>query len=121
MQNLQENNSPFRKCTCCESFMVTGYTDEELGTYYCSDKCLDKSVSKKEQHEAFEDESLYYTDWLDDTKVYVIFDNQYISLEDAEFIQKEFGNPSNKIKMLDYEFSRPIFTIVNNEQVELEI
>ena len=111
----------FRKCTCCNKFMVKGYTDEILATYYCSKKCLDSSVSKKEQREAFEDESLYHTDWLDDTTVFVIFDNQYIFLEDAEFIQKEFGNPSDEIKNSDYEFSRPVFTVENNQQLELEI
>ena len=116
-----QNQKDFRACTSCNKFMVIGYTNENLGTYYCTKQCLDSSVSKKEQNEEFENESLYHTDWVDDTTVFIIFENQYISLEDAEFIQKEFGNPSNKIKVLDYDFSRPVFKIENNQQIELEI
>ena len=116
-----KNQKDYRACSSCNKFMVIGYTNENLGTYYCTKKCLDSSVSKKEQNEEFENESLYHTDWIDDTTVFIIFDNQYISLEDAEFIQKEFGNPSNEIKKSDYNFSRPVFTVENNQQIELEI
>ena len=115
------NQRDSRACSSCNKFMLFGYTNEDEGTYYCTKKCLNSSVSTKKQHEEFENESLYYTDWVDDTTVFNIFDNQYITLEDAEFIQREFGNPSNRIKVLDYDCSRPIFTIENNQQIELDI
>lgn len=51
--------------------------------------------------------------------VYVIFDNQYVSLEDAEFIQSNFGNPTNLIKIADCNFQKPIFTINNGVQIEV--
>ncbi|WP_186672996.1 hypothetical protein [Sporosarcina sp. BP05] len=65
-----KNQKDYRACSSCNKFMVIGYTNENLGTYYCTKKCLDSSVSKKEQNEEFENESLYHTDWVDDTTVF---------------------------------------------------
>lgn len=109
-----------RTCSSCENFMVESYLHEGLSFYYCSDACKDKSISKSEQKKLISDGTLYWTDWLDDSLVYVIFDIQYVSREDAEFIQSNFGNPTNRIKAAIYDYTRPVYRIRNGEQVQID-
>lgn len=119
MTNLLHADT-LRKCKVCNEYMLSGYLDENyFFHYYCSKECLDKSLTKEEQESGFEDDTLYYTEWHD-SEVFVVFDNQYATLEDAEYIKENFGNCCTKIEVKTFDFDLPVFKIVDGEQVEIE-
>ena len=53
-----------RQCDCCGNLMTEGYFIEDCCEYYCSDECLDKSLSKEELKELREEFLLFYTEWI---------------------------------------------------------
>ena len=53
-----------RQCDWCKNLMTEGYFIDEWYEYYCSDECLEKSVTKEEITELREDDLLFYTDWI---------------------------------------------------------
>lgn len=52
-------------------------------------------------------------------KVFIAYDNQYLNEENAKWIIDNFGNPCEQIKEVEYNENQPLFTIQENEQVEL--
>lgn len=64
-----------RTCTVCETKMESGYIHEEMGTYYCSDKCLEKEIPGAADalveldDDDFAESPLYWTQWERGTKV----------------------------------------------------
>lgn len=118
--NLQ-NADTLRKCKVCGDYMIQGHIEIAVACnyYYCSEDCLNKALTKKEQESGFEADELYYTEWHD-SEVYVVFDNQYATLEDAEYIKGNRGNCFTKIKVKTINLDLPVFKIVAGEQVEIE-
>ena len=53
-----------RQCDCCGDLMTAGHFIDECCEYYCSDECLDKSLSKEELKELREEFLLFYTEWI---------------------------------------------------------
>lgn len=111
----------FRRCTKCKCYMVEGFYNEENGTYYCTKTCLDSDVTSEDKKEWVEEGALFWTDWLDEAKVFTIFDNQYVSLEDAEYIQENQGNPTEKIAERDFDVNAPLYTLNKGVQIEISV
>lgn len=114
--NLQHADT-IRKCKVCGDYMISGHIDDDyfFFHYYCSEKCLDKVFSEEEKEIGFENDTLYYTEWHD-SEVFVVFDNQYAELEDAEYIKKNHGNCFTKIEVKTFDFSYPVYKIVDGKQ-----
>ena len=53
-----------RQCDCCGGLMTAGHFIDECYEYYCSDECLNKSITKEEQEELYENDLLFYTEWI---------------------------------------------------------
>ena len=53
-----------RQCDCCGNLMAEGHFIDECYEYYCSDECLNKSITKEEQEELYENDLLFYTEWI---------------------------------------------------------
>ncbi len=111
----------FRNCSKCGDYIVEGFMNEENGTYYCTEKCLESVVPPEDKKEWIEEEVLFWTDWFDEAKVYSIFDNQYISYEDAEFIKENHGKPSEIITVRDLNLNEPVFIVKHGKQIEIEL
>ena len=53
-----------RQCDWCRNLMTEGHFIDECYEYYCSDECLDKSLTKEEKEQLYEDDLLFYTEWI---------------------------------------------------------
>ena len=54
-------------------------------------------------------------------KVFVVYDNQYIDLESAEYIVENHGNVLERIKVAEYNDKLPLFQVVDGEQIEIDL
>lgn len=55
----------YRICSECGDVMTEGYYIEGDFTYYCSDKCLFKNMTRKEYKDLYDEELAYWTEWED--------------------------------------------------------
>ncbi|WP_341323412.1 hypothetical protein NSQ62_08030 [Solibacillus sp. FSL H8-0523] len=69
-----------RTCEHCETFMLTGWINEGTEEYFCSTDCLEvyypdylKQLTGR----------IYYTDWNNETEVYLFDGVQYVNHDDA--------------------------------------
>ena len=53
-----------RQCDCCRNLMTEGLFIDECYEYYCSDECLDKTLTREEKEQLYEDDLLFYTEWI---------------------------------------------------------
>ena len=53
-----------RVCDNCGDLMFQGHYIDEIYGYYCDDKCLNKSISKEEQEQLYEQDLLWWTEWI---------------------------------------------------------
>lgn len=53
-------------------------------------------------------------------KVFKAYDNQYDTMENAQWIIDSFGNPLEQVKEDDYNENEPLYTIEDGEQVEMD-
>ena len=53
-----------RQCDCCGDLMTAGHFIDECCEYYCSDECLDKTLTREEKEQLYEDDLLFYTEWI---------------------------------------------------------
>ena len=51
-------------CDNCGDLMFQGHFVDEVYEYYCDDECLNKSVSKEEQKQLYEQDLLWWTEWI---------------------------------------------------------
>lgn len=109
-----------KKCDVSRKYMTSGFVYEHLKSKKssCSIDCVEKDIEKRKKiKRATIHKKLYYKNWKD--IVYVVFDNQYVSLEDAKFIVDNFGQPNTNIKERIYDPSQPLYKIVNGIQVQI--
>lgn len=53
-----------RICDNCGDLMFQGHFVDEVYEYYCDDGCLNKSVSKEDQEQLYEQDLLWWTEWI---------------------------------------------------------
>ena len=53
-----------RVCDICGDLMWEGHYVDEAYEYYCDDECLNKSISKEEQEQLYEQDLLWWTEWI---------------------------------------------------------
>ena len=53
-----------RVCDNCGDLMFQGHYIDEIYEYYCDDECLNKSVSKEDQEQLYEQDLLWWTEWV---------------------------------------------------------
>lgn len=55
----------FRECSECGCLMIEGYCIENGLHYYCSDKCLEKNMTREEFLNLYDEGNgdSYWTDW----------------------------------------------------------
>lgn len=53
-----------RVCDCCGKLMWEGHFIDDCYGYYCSDDCLDKSLTKEEKEELYDQDLLWWTEWI---------------------------------------------------------
>ena len=53
-----------RICDNCGDLMFQGHFVDEVYEYYCDDGCLNKSVSKEDQEQLYEQDLLWWTEWV---------------------------------------------------------
>ena len=61
---MEEYDIELRQCTSCGKIMYAGHFIDECYEYYCSDECLNKSITKEEQEELYEKDLLFWTSWI---------------------------------------------------------
>lgn len=54
----------YRICTECGEMMIDGFAADGGGEYYCSEECLYKNYTREEYQQMYEEDEMYYTDWL---------------------------------------------------------
>lgn len=108
------------KCNCCNTEMVKGFFDEDKEKFYCTTECLDKVYKPSTKEKLLANGTLSYLDKIQ-SDVYEIYDNQYTTLEVAQYIQDQFGNIYEKIKNKVFDDSKPIFTVVDGVQVFVHV
>ena len=65
-EDVQElaNLLDIRVCDCCGNLMWEGHYVDEDYEYYCSDECLNKAFTKEEQEQLYEQDLLWWTEWV---------------------------------------------------------
>ena len=61
-----ESQSEYREtrtCSVCGKEMTEGYLAEDVGEYYCSDKCLHEVMTEDEYNRYYEEEYVFWTEW----------------------------------------------------------
>ena len=61
---MEEYDIELRQCDCCGNIMYEGHYIDEICEYYCDDECLNKSITKEEQEKLYENDLLFYTEWI---------------------------------------------------------
>ena len=61
---INEYKDSLRQCDCCGSLMWEGHYVDEDYEYYCSDECLNKAFTKEEQEQLYEQDLLWWTEWV---------------------------------------------------------
>lgn len=62
---LEEAEIEVRKCSNCNKLMVEGYVIDNGESYYCSDECLERNMSREEFEQLYKDGEgdSYFTQW----------------------------------------------------------
>ena len=55
-----------RYCDKCGKKMHEGFVIDDGFEYYCSEKCLHKSMTEREYMKLYEDDRAYWTEWEED-------------------------------------------------------
>lgn len=109
-----------KQCVSCQRKITLGfiYVANNKKNYFCSMPCVKKELRKKKKiKRALSKNILYFKNWRG--TVFVVFDNQYNSLEAAEFILEKYGQPNTKIIEKQYDPLAPLYEIINDVQVEM--
>jgi len=123
IQNISEVDhihvDDLRVCSHCNDYMIEGYVDTHSLKYYCSDVCLDACMTEEEQKESYEADVLYYTEWHD-SDIYIVFDKQFATLQDADLMRKIHNDTTSYIEVKGIDLDKAVYRMVENKPVEVD-